>query len=588
MSCLTAVRKSTLALALFALGSGVVFAAPVPPPDVPAESAAAPLGNDPPGFQPEVRLGAFGTVPGLVFNKFGKGHLIYRKNKTVLYRFFDGQSFGPEQILNDDNSRAEAGFLDRNQPKIALEPDSGAAWVVWGGEVRQPPDRNMYLRGVTPDGQIATGIRKYRFESEPDLSPEDVAVAFDSVRKRIHIYSVHVGLPEDDDRNAHYDFTLTSALGIATIKQLGPAQKNIFGFSGPERAYEFSRLHVFSLFQTTDTSGDLYIEHRLHPEPPLGYSPGAFRYVTLDDNMAHFGMIATDGEGHRIAEYLRLNMSNENDVEEVRVDNNVGDGPYGLAQPAVTAKGNIFIVYDKDRPDQGNREGIPAPAFVWRRAGAGQQAPFTPPRFFPDYPADGDAHAPAAAALGERIYIVWGDKLREGLYFRTFDFEQISTPTPTKTPTPTFTATRTRTPTRTFTPTATPTPKTLNPGGSVSTQVTVGSTDTAVELMFRVVSPPIPVGCDVTVTAKPPTDPETQFAMTGVLQTKTLENPEVGTWTITASSENTCPQFQYYLFARAVPRVSMRSGALFATCLLGTAALALRRRRNRQLRRGVS
>ena len=146
---------------------------------------AAPMPT-PIGFTPEEKIGPFGTVPAVYYTTTGTAHLIYRRNVTILYRFFDGQNWGPEQVVNDANSRAEGEFLDKNQPKLTVEPDSGSAWVVWGGSARDQ-DKNLYLRGFTPDGQIATGIKQYQLTSLPNLFPEDVAIAFDQTRKRLHL-----------------------------------------------------------------------------------------------------------------------------------------------------------------------------------------------------------------------------------------------------------------------------------------------------------------------------------------------------------------------------------------------------------------
>jgi hypothetical protein len=92
------------------------------------------------------------------------------------------------------------------------------------------------------------------------------------------------------------------------------------------------------------------------------------------------------------------------------------DSPYGLVHPAVTAAGNVFLTWDEKRAS-----GRSAPAYAYRLAGSGSAA-FSAPRHLPGYPDQADAHAPAVWPLGETIYIVWGDRIRNGLYARTFDF----------------------------------------------------------------------------------------------------------------------------------------------------------------------
>jgi hypothetical protein len=543
---------------------------------LPCMPAAAPVPT-PVGFGPEIRIGEFGTVPAIYYTRTGTAHLIYRRTKKVLYRFWNGQQWSGEQQVNDTTSPAESEFLDRNQPKLTVEPDSGSAWVIWGGSVRDA-DKTFYLRGYTPDGQAATGIKKYLLTALPEHNPEDVAIAFDQTRKRLHLYTIHVGpLPPPpatmNPDDGHYDFTLSSSLSVLSVVKLGPPGKNIFGYSGPARGYAFSRLNVSFFYQT---EGNGYNEFQLHPLEPVG-SIGAMRFVTLDDHIVHFGVVSTFPPDfkERDATYYRFNTTNENDLDEVVVDP-LFESPYGLAQPAVTAKGNLFLTWDKNR-DTGNS----GPAYAYRQAGAPANSHFSPPRIVPNYPTDADAHAPAASAFGERVTMVWGDKIRGGLYTRNFDFEPPPpTPTPTVTATPTVTPTPTitPTPTNTATPTATPTPLTLPGGGSQSQQLTVTSHDRAIELRFNLVSAP-PDGCSASVELQPPTGAPQTFSMTLAVQTETVDGPAPGTWTVTASSTQSCPALSYYLFARVIPIVP--AGRLASALLLLGAGLLLAVRRAR-------
>jgi hypothetical protein len=371
-------------------------------------------------FGPEVRIGDFGTVPALVFAPDGSGHMVYRRQTAVYYRFYDGSAWGPEVSVNSASSSCEAEFLDRNQPKLTRDPN-GVAWIVWGGQVRDA-DKNLYLRAYNPDGTAKTGIKSYRYRADL-LNPEEVAVSYDPTNDRLHLYGIYVGDPTKAE-DGHYDLTVhPQTLQLLGVEQLGPAQKNIYGFTGPARAFAFARLHQVRFYRSKDNGAYDRFGLRL---TELQYSVGALRFFTRDDRIVHFGVVSTQPSPPylRDVSYLMFDADTGTHLGQVLVDPEF-DSPYGLVHPASTPSGNLFLTWDEKRSS-----GKSVPAYAYRRAGSAPGAPFSAAAQFPDYPAEADAHAPAAWALGETIYIVWGDKLRNGLYARSFTFGDLP-PVPT-------------------------------------------------------------------------------------------------------------------------------------------------------------
>ena len=367
-------------------------------------------------FGPEIRIGDYGDVPALAFAPDGTGHVVYRRATTILYRFYDGTSWGVERQISNANSKAEAEFLDRNQPKITRDP-TGAAWIVWGGQVRDK-DKNLYLRGINADGTIRTVVKAYKYNPTL-LNPEEVAVAYDTTNNRLHLYGIYVGDPTKR-QDGHYDITLNpeTLAVVGDVTKLGGPQKNIYGFTAPNRAFAFARLHNCRFFRSTN-AGE-YVQYGIKPTL-LQYSVGAMRFFALDDRIVHFGIVSTQPQlpSRRDVTYLRYDIDAKTNLEEVMIDPDYGS-KYGLVHPAVTASGNIFLTWDTDRP--GAKQ---APAYAYRRAGAPLNSAFAGPFLIPDYPPAGglgDAHAPAAWPVGESIVVVWGDEVRNGLFSRVFTF----------------------------------------------------------------------------------------------------------------------------------------------------------------------
>jgi hypothetical protein len=365
-----------------------------------------------PSFGPEIRIGDFGTVPGLVFAPDGTGHMVYRREAALYYRRFDGAAWGAEVQVNDSRSACESEFLDRNQPKITRDP-TGVAWIVWGGRVRSA-DKNIYLRGFNPDGTIKTAIKSYRYLPTL-LNPEETAVSYDPKNHLLHLYGIFVGDPTKR-KDGHYDLTVNpQTLGLLGVKQLGPPQKNIYGFTGVERAFAFARLHLVRFYRSKDNGSYEQFGITLTKEQ---YSTGALRFFTRDDRVVHFGVVSTQDSPpyRRDATYLEFDADTATNLDEVMVDPDFAS-KYGLVHPAVTPSGNVFLTWDKVRDS-----GKSAPAFAYRLAGATPGTPFSAPAIFPGYPTAADAHAPAAWAVGETIHVVWGDQIRNGLYTRLFTF----------------------------------------------------------------------------------------------------------------------------------------------------------------------
>jgi hypothetical protein len=244
--------------------------------------------------------------------------------------------------------------------------------------------------------------------------------------------------------------------------------------------------------------------------------------------------------------------------------------------PSVASDANGDFVVTWSGAGQGDTDGVFARRFS--SSGAAQGAEL---RVNTD--TTGQQEWPAVAGDGHGTFVVvWtgGDTNGFDVFGQRLTTVVLATPTPTATPT----STATSTPTATLTPT--PTPQTLPGGGSATQQLIITEQHREVELSFQIVAPPIPGDCQVTVEVQPPSGPALSFPMTEQPQVQTIHEPQPGVWTITARSGSECPDFDYYLFVRAVPIMRASSVALLATLLGFAGVVLLRVRKGTRLLRG--
>jgi hypothetical protein len=383
-----------------------------------------------------VRLGGGGTYPAVDVDTNGIAHALYRREKRVYYRRFDGKAWGAEVRANDDNSLSEVEIKDRNLPKVAID-DKNNAWLLWGGDL---PTLNMYIRGVDANGNFTTPIHQLRITevlpnmgaggngpSSQGVRPEEVALSFSHIDKKLHVAGFYIGdtdglhsLP--NPRDGVYDMIIDPAtLVMQAATKLGNASKNLYAISGPNKTHGIFRLTVPVYYRW---DGGTYT--RTTPgEPPHHGVLGAVNIWTTDDSLIHSTTISTYPVGpkadpknytDRDLSYAKFDPAQgKRLLEVVKIEENF-HSPIGIPPILIAPGGHILIAYDRSirelSPPVITALNTTQELGIAWRPGTASSSAFDGPStaFFWPGRAVNLGQEPATAISGSTIHLVWDGK----------------------------------------------------------------------------------------------------------------------------------------------------------------------------------